>query len=70
MKVPGYSRLPLTEAAQPVQHSGFPQAYAKHEPDAAVLAAALTGREAASLRCVLDAEEPVAASSPLTGRTA
>ncbi|MEN8651110.1 heavy metal transporter [Streptomyces sp. 21So2-11] len=50
-KVPGYSRLPLTVAAQRVQRSGFPQAYAKHEPDAALLAAALTGRSAASLTC-------------------
>ncbi|MGW2475525.1 hypothetical protein [Streptomyces sp. NPDC001665] len=50
-KVPGYSRLPLTEAAQRVQRSGFPQAYAKHEPDAAVLAAALTGRTPAALDC-------------------
>ncbi|WP_137993517.1 hypothetical protein [Streptomyces vilmorinianum] len=50
-KVPGYSRLPLTVAAQKVQRSGFPQAYAKHEPDAALLAAALTGRSAASLSC-------------------
>ncbi|MDX3852482.1 hypothetical protein [Streptomyces sp. AK02-01A] len=50
-KVPGYSRLPLTVAAQRVQRSGFPQAYAKHEPDAALLSAALTGRFAASLTC-------------------
>ncbi|MFF8537215.1 heavy metal transporter [Streptomyces sp. SAS_267] len=50
-KVPGYSRLPLTVAAQRVQHSGFPQAYAKHEPDATLLAAALTGRSAATLTC-------------------
>ncbi|WP_345039887.1 hypothetical protein [Streptomyces sannanensis] len=51
-KVPGYSRLPLTEAAQRVQRSGYPQAYAKHEPDAALLAGALTGRAPASLTCV------------------
>ncbi|CAL9572951.1 hypothetical protein SUDANB176_04878 [Streptomyces sp. enrichment culture] len=50
-KVPGYTRLPLTVAAQKVQRSGFPQAYAKHEPDAALLAAALTGRSAATLTC-------------------
>lgn len=50
-KVPGYSRLPLTVAAQRVQRSGFPQAYAKHEPDAALLAAALTGRAPATLTC-------------------
>ncbi|WP_376765454.1 hypothetical protein [Streptomyces sp. KhCrAH-43] len=51
VKVPGYSRLPLTEAAQRVQRSGFPQAYAKHEPDAALLAAALTGRTPGALDC-------------------
>ncbi len=50
-KVPGYTRLPLTVAAQKVQRSGFPQAYAKHEPDATLLAAALTGRSGATLTC-------------------
>lgn len=50
-EVPGYSRLPLTEAAQRVQRSGFPKAYAKHEPDAALLAAALTGRTPGALDC-------------------
>ncbi len=50
-EVPGYSRLPLTVAAQRVQLSGYPQAYAKHEPDATLLAAALTGRAAATLTC-------------------
>ncbi|MFG3283110.1 hypothetical protein [Streptomyces sp. NPDC048111] len=52
-EVPGYSRLPLTEAAQRVQRSAFPQAYAKHEPDATVLMAALTGREPAGLTCTV-----------------
>lgn len=51
-EVPGYSRLPLTVAAQRVQRSGFPQAYAKHEPDATLLAAALTGRASGALTCV------------------
>ncbi|MFF8591054.1 heavy metal transporter [Streptomyces sp. NPDC015220] len=50
-KVPDYQRLPLTVAAQRVQRSGFPEAYAKHEPDATLLAAALTGRAAATLTC-------------------
>ncbi|MFD5429930.1 hypothetical protein [Streptomyces sp. NPDC127084] len=49
--VPGYSRLPLTEAAQRVQRSGHPHAYAKHEQEAAALAAALTGRAPAALTC-------------------
>ncbi|WP_435974200.1 hypothetical protein [Streptomyces sp. Qhu_M48] len=56
-KVPGYSRLPLTVAAQKVQKSGFPQAYAKHEPDATLLAAALTGRSPAALTCTANETE-------------
>ncbi|KJY42486.1 hypothetical protein VR41_07655 [Streptomyces sp. NRRL B-1568] len=51
VQVPGYSRLPLTVAAQKVQRSGFPQAYAKHEPDATLLASGLTGRVEASFSC-------------------
>jgi hypothetical protein len=51
VKVPGYTKLPLTVAAQRVQRSGFPDAYAKHEPDAALLAAALSGHSAATLTC-------------------
>ncbi|MFJ4844116.1 heavy metal transporter [Streptomyces sp. NPDC088733] len=51
VKIQGYSRLPLTVAAQRVQKSGYPQAYAKHEADAALLAAALTGRHGAALTC-------------------
>ncbi len=51
VKVSGYEKLPLTVAAQKVQRSGYPDAYAKHEPDATLLAAALTGRAAATLTC-------------------
>ena len=42
-QVDGYPTMPVTEAAQEVQRSGFPDAYADHEPDARVLASALTG---------------------------
>ncbi|MFE3035385.1 heavy metal transporter [Streptomyces canus] len=51
VKVRGYQDLPLTVAAQRVQRSGYPEAYAKHEPDAELLAAALTGTAAATLTC-------------------
>ncbi|MCF2125838.1 heavy metal transporter [Strepomyces sp. STD 3.1] len=51
VEIPGYQDLELTDAAQRVQRSAFPDAYAKHEPDAALLAAALTGRSAATLTC-------------------
>ncbi|MFJ2605957.1 heavy metal transporter [Streptomyces sp. NPDC087425] len=50
-KVDDYAELPLTVAAQRVQRSGYPEAYAKHEPDATLLAAALTGNAAATLSC-------------------
>ncbi|MFG2127806.1 heavy metal transporter [Streptomyces sp. NPDC048751] len=50
-KVRDYTRLPLTVAAQRVQRSGYPEAYAKHESDATLLAAALTGQSAATLTC-------------------
>ncbi|MFI6400841.1 heavy metal transporter [Streptomyces sp. NPDC050548] len=50
-KVDDYQKLPLTVAAQRVQRSGYPEAYAKHEPDAALLSAALTGQSAATLTC-------------------
>jgi murein DD-endopeptidase MepM/ murein hydrolase activator NlpD len=35
VKVPGWTEMALTEAAQAVQRSAFPDAYAKHEPLAA-----------------------------------
>ncbi|MEV6540245.1 heavy metal transporter [Streptomyces sp. NPDC051665] len=50
-KVDDYQQLPLTVAAQRVQRSGYPEAYAKHEPEAALLSAALTGQAAATLTC-------------------
>ncbi|MFC9289597.1 heavy metal transporter [Streptomyces sp. NPDC057052] len=64
-KVPDYTELPLTVAAQRVQRSGYPEAYAKHEPDAALLAAALTGTSAASLTC--DGRPAAAAVATATG---
>ncbi|GAA2341687.1 hypothetical protein GCM10010170_025350 [Dactylosporangium salmoneum] len=41
--VPRWQTLPLTEAAQAVQHSAYPDAYAKHEARAAAIVAAYTG---------------------------
>lgn len=43
-KVEGYADLPITEAAQAVQRSAYPSAYADHEPEARILASALTGQ--------------------------
>ncbi|TWE19332.1 hypothetical protein [Kitasatospora atroaurantiaca] len=71
VKVPGYARMPLTDAAQQVQKSGYPQAYAKHETNATLLSAVLTGREPAALNCVVHelaapAADPSAASTAPT----
>ncbi|MET9452429.1 heavy metal transporter [Streptomyces cinerochromogenes] len=63
-KVPDYTGLPLTVAAQRVQRSGYPEAYAKHERDAALLAAALTGRAAATLTCDGRPERTASATGP------
>lgn len=43
LRVPGWERLPLTDAAQKVQRSAYPDAYAKHETRATEIVAAYTG---------------------------
>ncbi|MFG2353938.1 heavy metal transporter [Streptomyces sp. NPDC048521] len=69
-KVPDYTGLPLTVAAQRVQRSGYPEAYAKHEPDAELLAAALTGHAAAALTCDGRPQRSASATGPDAVRTA
>ncbi|GGW32472.1 hypothetical protein GCM10010503_05350 [Streptomyces lucensis JCM 4490] len=63
-RVPHYSELPLTVAAQRVQRSGYPEAYAKHEADAALLSGALTGQSAAALTCDGRPERTASATGP------
>jgi hypothetical protein len=48
-----YRTMPVTEAAQRVQRSAYPQAYADHEPEGRAYASALTGNSPAALNCVL-----------------
>ena len=55
-QVDGYDTMAITEAAQEVQRSGYPEAYAEHEPDARVLASALTGYSPHVLSCELDGD--------------
>lgn len=54
VRVPGYTELEVTEAAQAVQRSGFPEAYAQHEPRSRAWASALTGWSPAAVHCDLD----------------
>lgn len=53
LRVKGWESMRLTVAAQRVQRSGFPEAYAQHETEAQALADALVGAKRASLGCVL-----------------
>jgi hypothetical protein len=70
-KVPDYENLPIAEAAQAVQRSAFPEAYAAHEEVARRFASALTGNSPAGLACHLPpAASPgvgEAAAAALTG---
>ncbi|MFI9594114.1 hypothetical protein [Nonomuraea sp. NPDC052265] len=51
VKVKNYRKLPLAEAAQEVQRSAGGYAYAQHEQDAKILAAAFTGRVPKAVHC-------------------
>jgi hypothetical protein len=53
-KVDGYESMRITEAAQLVQRSAFPEAYADHETDARALASALTGNSPGAFTCEVD----------------
>ncbi|KGM09622.1 hypothetical protein [Cellulomonas bogoriensis] len=53
-RVDGYIEMDVTVAAQAVQRSGFPDAYAKHEARSRAWASGLTGYSAASITCTLD----------------
>jgi hypothetical protein len=54
VKVKNYQTLAVTVAADRVQRSAFPNAYADHEADARVLASALTGQSRGVLSCTVN----------------
>lgn len=63
VKIPDYRDLEITDAAQRVQRSAFPEAYGQHEQNARALASALSGNSPAALSCSFrpasyDQEEP------------
>ncbi|MGH3748023.1 MAG: hypothetical protein ACRDT8_11545, partial [Micromonosporaceae bacterium] len=53
VRVPGWHRMRLTEAAQAVQKSAHPEAYQKWSQEAEVLSAALSGANPESVTCTL-----------------
>lgn len=52
-RVDDYSTMEITKAAQAVQRSGFPEAYAQHEANARALASALRGYSPAAFTCAV-----------------
>lgn len=71
--IDGYESLEVTDAAQRVQRSAFPNAYADHEREGRAFASALTGHSPAALTCFLDAatpEERATATAAVTSRLA
>jgi hypothetical protein len=55
-KVKGWEDMRVTDAAQRVQRSAYPNAYEKWADEAAVLAKALTGRATGAVECTVTGE--------------
>ncbi|MGH9062084.1 MAG: hypothetical protein ACRDZY_21590, partial [Acidimicrobiales bacterium] len=64
-KVPGWETLPVTQAAQMVQRSAAPDAYAPWEQQARAMAEALTGEVTVGLSCQYDSSSTSPASVSL-----
>ncbi|MEV5966745.1 hypothetical protein AB0L70_33565 [Kribbella sp. NPDC051952] len=54
VKVKNYQKIAVTVAADAVQRSAYPNAYADHEADARVLASALTGQSKSVFSCTVN----------------
>ena len=67
-KIDGYESMRITEAAQKVQRSAFPEAYEDHAEDGRALASALTGYSRHAFTCVVRHDEGDAAGSVGTVR--
>src|SRR5664279_5074963 len=55
IKINGYESMAITQVAQQVQHSAYPQAYADHEEEGRILASTLAGHSPGGIGCRLDA---------------
>lgn len=62
LKVDGWQSMVITEIAQEVQRSGFPEAYADHEQEGRIIASAMSGHSPEGFACRLDG--PTAAGRP------
>ncbi len=66
IEVEGWQDGEITEVAQSVQRSAYPDAYGDHEWEGRVLASALTGQTPAAIGCDLDPADTVGDATALT----
>ena len=52
VKIDNWENADITDVAQKIQFSGYPEAYRDHEADARILASALSGQSAAGFSCL------------------
>lgn len=57
VKIPGYQSLEITDAAQQVQRSAYPLAYAQHEDMGRSFASGLSGQTPGAVQCTLRAPQ-------------
>jgi hypothetical protein len=69
-RVDNWEDLPVTTAAQEVQRSGAPEAYARWEPEARLIARALTGEAPAAFACATSTTRPATIDGSLTATMA
>lgn len=70
VKVSGWQRMSVTDAAQAVQRSAHPAAYEKWADDATVLTNAFTGRTQGAVACTLSGKSAVRGEAAATSLTA
>jgi hypothetical protein len=68
-KVRGWEKMRVTDAAQRVQRSAYPEAYEKWADEAAVLAAALLGRATGAVACTVPGEPALRGSAAAAALT-
>ncbi|MBT0770422.1 hypothetical protein KIH74_15875 [Kineosporia sp. J2-2] len=63
-KIGDLDELTITEAAQKVQRSAYPEAYADHEPEARMVVSPLAGYSPGGWNCILREDDELTAETP------
>jgi hypothetical protein len=69
MKVKGWKKMRVTDAAQKVQRSAYPNAYEKWADESAVLARALTGKATGAVACTVSGDPVLRGAAAATALT-